>query len=223
MIEWPWKILNPNEERWWLAGVAVAGGQSVAGSMSLAKLDGGGLWMGEQSFLLHCPDQIRAARALEAQMDGGVEEVIAWSHEDPFSPGAGYPGVPHSDGTPFSDTSLYAGGGFSLTVRSPASLRSTALTVLSGTDNLRGGERFSIVHPRMGTRRYQIGSVVGDKVTFRPPLREALQGGETMDFGRVGCVSRLANPNEFMGALRLNGHVPVVAQWVESFNAARKG
>lgn len=189
--------------------------------MRMARLDGGGLWMGEQSFYFHCPSQIRAARAIEAQLDGGVEEIVAWSHETPFSPGRSrtLEGVPHSDGSTFSDGTLYAGVGFSLTVAAAAPLRGTQLVVTGDAAALRGGERFSISHPTMGLRRYVIGRVDGNVLTIRTPLREALTGGERMDFDRVGCVVRLLNPDEFLGAVSLNSDVAAVAKWVESFNA----
>lgn len=219
MIEWPWKLLNPNVERWWLSGVAARGGQTVGGSIRLAKLDGGGLWLGEQSFYLHCPDQVRAARAIEAAMDGGVNPVVAFSYEDAFSP---LPSAltPHSDGTPFDDTGLYEGPGFSLNLAAPAALRATMVQVVGEFALLRGGEHFSIDHPVHGLRRYRIVRVEGDQVEIRPPLREAVPAGAVLDLSRVGCVVRLANPDEFFGALQVNHHTTVTAQWVEAFDAS---
>lgn len=218
MMVWPWEVLAPVEERWWIAGAAARGGQTVGGTMRMARLDGGGLWMGEQSFFFACPEQIRVARAIEALMDGGASEIVAWSHELPFMPQGGVPAVPHSDGSPFSDQSLYAGLGFTLRAVGPAPLRATRLTVSGDLSRLRGGERFSIIHPTMGYRRYQLGKIEGSEITIRTPLREALTGNETLDFGRVGCVCRMINADEFMGALKLNNTVAAVAKWMESFD-----
>lgn len=219
MIEWPIERIDTVVERWWLSGVAIHGSRTGGGGARLAKLDGGGLWVGEQTFFLHEPDHVRLVRAIEAQMDGGVNQIVAYSHEDLFSPMAVNSGLaPHSDGTPFSDGTLYRSPRFALIVGASAPLRGTFLKVRGDYQAIRGGEQFSILHPRMGKRRYRISKIEGDVISIRPPLREGLTGGEVMDFDLVGTVSRIANPEEFMGELQPLGRVTAVARWVESFD-----
>ena len=217
MIEWPWKLLTPRSESWRLSGVAVNGGQTLGGVARLNRLDGGGLWVGEQNFYFHTPDQIRAARALETMMDGGSAPVVAFSFEDPFAPGMTGGASRFSDGAEFSDMTVFAGASFALNIAVAAAGRATTITVLNAGTSLRGGERFSIVHPTMGRRRYSIGRVEGDQVTIRPPLREAVLVGDELDFNKVGTVARLANPDEFLGALQLTRHIEATARWVEAF------
>lgn len=217
MLEWPWKLLTPRSESWRLSGVAVTGGQTLGGVSRLSRLDGGGLWVGEQNFYFHTPEQIRTARALEALMDGGATNIVAFSFEEPFSPRTTGAPVGFSDGSKFSDGSQFAGVGFTISLGSDAVLRATKLTVPNASDALIGGERFSIIHPTMGRRRYTVGRVEGDELTIRPPLREATSAGTTLDFNRVGTVARLANPDEFLGALQLTRHIEATARWVEAF------
>lgn len=217
MLEWPWKILTPREENWRLSSVTANGGQTVGGVSRLSRLDGGGLWVGEQSFFFHTVEQIRVARALEALMDGGATPMIAFSFEEPFSPRPTGERVGFSDGASFEDGSLFAGAGFALTVSGDAALRSTTLTVTGASTSLLGGERFSIIHPNMGRRRYTVGRVDGDTLTIRPPLREAVTAGSELDFNKVGCPCRLANPDEFLGSLQVTRHIEATARWIEAF------
>lgn len=219
MIVWPWEALPPGGERWWISGSAIQGGQTVGGSMRLARTDGGGLWRGEQTFNLFCREQVLAARAIEAQLDGGVVPIVAWSFELPFAPPPPSVLVPHSDGAPFSDETRYLSSGFSLTATESADLRSVFLKVSGDWTGLRGGEHFMIEHSVMGPRRYRIASVIDGVIEFRTPLRQRVPAGTRLVFDRVGCVVRLMNPEEFMAGLDLNHFSSCTARWVEAFDA----
>lgn len=218
MDYWPWDLLTPREERWRLQGVAMSGGVSLAGSTRVARTDGGGIWVGEQSFLLTSRDQIKAARAIEASLDGGVGQIVAWSFEAPFAPeGLTLSEVPHSDGAPFGDGSAYLTAPYGATTTADAALRATVLPITMISGVVQGGERFSIVHPTKGWRRYTVSRVDGDEITIRPPLREAASSGTELNFLRVGCACRLANPEEFFGAMDAARIIDVTARWVEAF------
>ncbi|MEH6676126.1 hypothetical protein [Phenylobacterium sp.] len=229
MITWPFTTLTPYEERWSLDGVALTGGPSVSGLNRFARTDGGGFWTCQQKFFFHSPAQIKAARAIEAQLDGGATSIIIPAFERPFAP---YPNgysshlVPHSDGTPFSDDTLYEGGLIDVTLAEAAALRATSLPLtVTAAASLEGGERFSIVHPVLGKRLYTVASV-GEAVdgvqaiTCRPPLREAATAGTELDFDKPGCVMRLANAREFLSALNVARHMTCESVWVESFDAS---
>jgi hypothetical protein len=97
-----------------------------------------------------------------------------------------------------------------------AVLRATTVTVADGSV-FEGGERFSINHVTKGRRLYEIVGVSGDDLTIRPPLREAVASGVYLDFLQPGVVCRLANPDEFMGALAADRIAEVTAVWVEAF------
>lgn len=215
---WPSDLLSPGSENWRLQGVALSGGFTVGGNTKLTRTDGGGLWVGEQTFLFHSREQIKAARAIEAGLDGGAGQIVAWSYEEPFAPlGLSISSVPHSDGTSFSDGSEYLSVPYGAVTTASAALRATSMSVTLIAGDLQAGERFSIIHPTKGWRRYVISRVVDNVITFRPPLREAVGSGTELDFLRVGCVCRLANPDEFMGALDGNHMTPATARWVEAF------
>lgn len=218
MDYWPWDLLEPIKDRWTLHGIALNGGVNVGGNTTVARTDGGGIWVGEQSFLLTEYDQIKAARAIEACLDGGVGQIVTWSFEKPFVPGSlTAADVPHADGAPFGDGSLYESVPAGATVTADYPLRATiiSLTMLSGV--LQGGEHFSIIHPVRGWRRYRVARVGDGSAEIRPPLREAVTMGTPLYFARVGMASRLANPDEFFGAIDGNHVVEITARWVEAF------
>lgn len=221
MNEWPWALLTPRSERWRLRGVAINGGTSVGGLSPLSRTDGGGLWVGEQNILLHSRAQIKVARAIEGLLDGGSGQCVAWSYEEPFAPAGLVAGrVTHSNGATFSNGALYLVAPTGAVVTEDAALRATSLRIGLVVGSLEGGERFSIVHPTKGRRRYTVTRVEGDTATIRPPLREAVVVGEGMDFLRVGCVSRLANPEDFLGSFGVDRMIEATAIWVESFDVA---
>ena len=218
MDYWPWDLLTPRQERWRLQGVALNGGVNVGGNTTVARTDGGGIWVGEQSFLLSTRDQIKAARAIEASLDGGVGQIVAWSFEEPFVPGNLTAGsVPHSDGSPFGDGTLYGSVPAGAITTAACALRATIipLTMLAGV--LQGGENLSIIHETRGWRRYRVARVGAGFAEIRPPLREAIPSGAQLYFVRVGMAARLSNPNEFFGALDPSRIVEVTARWVEAF------
>lgn len=218
MDYWPWELLSPRQELWRLQGVTISGGVTTAGTAGLARTDGGGLWVGEQSFLLETIEQIKAGRAIEAILDGGVSPIVAWSFEAPFAPGTLAPSlVPHSDGAPFSDGSEYSMAPEGATVTAACALRSTHLPITMISGMIQGGEHFSIIHEGKGWRRYRVARVRDGVIEVRPPLREAIPAGTGLNFLKVGCVCRLANPDEFFGALDPSRFVEVTARWVEAF------
>lgn len=218
MDYWPWDLLTPRQERWRLQGVALNGGVNVGGNTTVARTDGGGIWVGEQSFLLTTRDQIKAARSIEAGLDGGVGQIVAWSFERPFAPGElTASSVPHSDGASFGDGSLYSSIPAGATVTADCPLRATIISLEMISGALQGGEHFSIAHPVCGWRKYRVCRVGEGTAEIRPPLREAITAGTSLYFIRVGLVCRLANPDEFFGALDPSRIVEITARWVEAF------
>lgn len=215
---WPWALLTPRAERARLQGVAMTGGQSVGGIVRSSRLDGGGLWVIEQDFFFHSRAQIKAARAIEAGLDGGSGEIIVRVFEKPFAPvGAEGSTVPFSDGSTFSDGTEFASVPVGATLTASAALRAASLSLTMIVGALEGGERFSINHATKGRRLYTVARVNGDEITIRPPLREACDSGTELDFAQPSVVCRLANPDDFMGALNTARHIEATAVWIEAF------
>jgi hypothetical protein len=110
--------------------------------------------------------------------------------------------VPHSDGTPFSDDSLYRSSGADCIVSAVANgqsggLRATIFDIrLTSGRPLIGGERFSYEGRNgWGMRAAEIYSLEDrgagvTRVTFQPPIRGGIAAGDRLDFDRVRCRMR---------------------------------
>jgi hypothetical protein len=214
-IAWPYDTLTPRQERARLQGVSMMGGQSVGGTSQTIRLGGGGMWVIEQTFLAH-GSGVKLARALGSLLDGGATDIVVRVSEQTYGPtGLAITDVPFSSGALFS-----SGVGFEVVppgavTAASAALRATTVTVADGS-LFQGGERFSVNHTTKGRRLYEIVGVDGDDLTIRPPLREAVASGVDLDFLQPGVVCRLANPDEFMGALAPDRIAEVTAVWVEA-------
>lgn len=219
MDVYPFDLLPPASERWRLSSVSLNGGINPSRAPTLARTDGGGFWMCWMNEIeLVTRAQIKAARALEAILDGGAAFIVVPAFDWAFSPET----VTHADGTPFADGSLYQSSPVEAAVVVGAPLRATILqTLFLGGVPLEGGERFSITHPAKGKRLYTIARVrerLGDSYTveIRPPLREAVSAGTVIDVSTPGCVMRIANPDDFLGPLDALHESVANAIWVEA-------
>jgi hypothetical protein len=114
------------------------------------------------------------------------------------------PGIPHSDGTLHSDGTGYAQSAIDAVTDPDTAypLRATTMRIeMRVGATLVGGESFSILHPGMGWRLYEIGTVdylddgVTADITFMPPLREAIPASTQLEFDRPRCLMRLGGPN----------------------------
>lgn len=220
MDYWPRHLFPAMDVRWRLQNRVISGGMPVIGPARAVGTIGAGLWVCEMTGIwLYRPEQLKAARALDMILDGGLTSLVVGSCETALAPWAvPTDPVPHSDGSPFSDETLYAGAAPTGTVVAAAALRATSLQIELPTGaTLTGGEAFSIRHPNKGERRYQVARVNGDVVTFRPELREAVTAGTKVHFAEVGCVMRLANPDEFLSAIRAGATADLAPVFVEAF------
>jgi hypothetical protein len=176
------------------------------------------MWVIEQTFLAHGREGVKAARALDGLLDGGATDVIVSLTEDQYWPtGLAVTEVPFSSGALFSNGEGFAVVPPGAVTTESAALRATTLSVSALRGPIEGGERFSIIHTTKGKRLYKAVSVEDGTITIRPPLREAVASGVDLDFLQPGVVCRLANPDEFMGALNGDWVSDVTAVWVESF------
>lgn len=171
----------------------ISGGVSLAGEEDVIETDGGGRVFAEFAGgpLLEREDNL-AWRAIGTRFGSGTEPIIVPFCDRLHQPYGYEHSVPHSDDTPFDDDSEYSGGGPVASVAADAALRATTLSLtLDLPQDLIGGEWFSINHPTKGWRAYNIATVDGSTVTFRPPLREAVTAGDTVDFDNPRCLMRV--------------------------------
>lgn len=184
----------------------LSGGVALSGVQDVIRNDGGGYWtatfsdadIGERNASGRA--ETMAWRAVVAGMLGGAVPVIVAFCDRLHQPFAVTQPVPHRDTAPFSDDSLYQGGGGSATVLGVVNgqtggNRATILDISVIGGDLIGAERFTHVHPEWGERAYEVYSVEpiagGTRITFQPPIRGGIKPGDALDFDNVRCRMRL--------------------------------
>lgn len=175
-------------------GLTTSGGTSLSGYEDVIRTDGGGFLSVEflNGETWERQDTL-AWRALTDAMDGGAVAVVVHFCDRLHQPVGDVLRVPHSDGTPFSDDSLYRSAGAEASTIAAAALRATSLRMrITSELPLLGGELFTIVHPTWGERAYRVIAIDGDTIQFRPPLREAVDAGTPLDFDDPRCRMRLS-------------------------------
>lgn len=219
VTEFPRLLLREKQHSWNLAGVATAPGSTADNTSVLTRSDGGGYWTCAMSDVqlsgarAGVSDRQRQKlstllwRAVRQISNGGATPLIVPRNDALFVP---WPSglsrrigldVPHGDGTLFSDGVGYYQSVIDITAAADADLRAVAMVLdITYAGDLVGGEAFSIQHPTMDWRMYEIATVdmVSDteaNITFNPPLREAVPAGTRIEFDRPRCKMRLATPS----------------------------
>ena len=172
----------------------ISGGTSLNGVETVIATDGGGRWAAEYGNApLNRRDKIMSWRAARAMLEGGAVPIIFPICDARHQPVAFRHHVPHSDGSPFSDESLYESGDCDVICFVDAPLRATSMVMefRSLGRPIVAGERFSIDHPSWRHLLYEIKATDGVTVQFRPPLREAVSAGTEINFSDPRCVMRL--------------------------------
>lgn len=193
------------------------GGTSLSGDEDRVSTDGGGRVFADFSNgALVDRDKVLAWRALATILEEGITPIVVPFCDIRHQPFGGEHLVPHSDTTFFSDGSGYAGGGPIAQTATALDLRATsALFTVALPQPLLGGEWFSIQHATKGWRAYKVRTVEAQDagtatVTFRPPLREAVEAGQIVDFENPRCLmtadarpgTRLTNRRQSDAAVR---------------------
>jgi len=221
-LTWPRGLLPPREERLALSGMVTTGGMSIGGISQTTNSTGGGFWTLQQTGIwVRTRDQVRAWRALEAILDGGVTGIIVPFCDRRFAPTSVTGIVPHSDGAFFFDDTGYESGASAVTFDQDAALRATTVFLDVGAIELQGGEHFTVNHEG-APRLYRIARVieqVGDvaEVQIRPPLRAAVTAATDADFANPRCVMKLASADEMPLNLELGKSGQASVRFVEAF------
>lgn len=187
----PTGLFGFNGREYGIEGQTLRGPTSLSGEQDVSSTDGGGRVFAELSGgALLDREKVLAWRALLTGLEDGVTPHIVYLCDKRHSPYGGEHLVPHSDGTPLSDGSLYSGGGPTAEIVADAPLRAVSLVLaVTSLRPLIGGEWFSIEHPAKGWRAYTVKSVADDgTVTFRPPLREAVTAGDAVELSQPRCL-----------------------------------
>lgn len=214
-IAFPRALLREQSHSWNLKGVAMTPGQTAQSVAPIIRSDGGGFWscmMQDVSLSggrgLRGRDRQRVStllwRAVRQICDGGVNSIVVPRNDALFRPwpagfSQGVASVPHSDGTEFSDGATYYQSMINIQAAAAPRRATSLLLTINHAGSLLGGESFSINHPTMGWRLYEVATVevlseVSASITFNPPLREAVATGVHLEFDRPRCTMRLASP-----------------------------
>lgn len=195
----------------------LSGGEALNGVEDVIHPSGGAVWFAElPDVALVSRSRTMAWRAFKAATNGGADAFVFPICDARHQPVGVSVGVPFSDGSTFSDDTLFAGTGTSVVLAADAALRATEITITIDylARPLIGGERFSIDHPTWRHRCYQVGSIASQTdeaatLQFHPPLREAVPAGAAVDFGSPRFVARIeamaapqSNPFSARGSAR---------------------
>lgn len=199
MLTWPTSVLPIIGAKWEILSSVVVGQANMAGIFQAARFDGGGQWaLSFSGVQMNCPDAHRAFRALQAALDGGVEPIEICVPDWYVAPTFADYNVPDfltfDDGSIWGDGAHWENSQIMAQTVGAAAARATSLVLDMGLAQLRGGERFSIMHAAT-KRQYQIKTAAPRldgawDVTFRPPLRAATPTAAICDFNRPTCTMR---------------------------------
>jgi len=219
-ITFPYETLKARSVRFDIAGSSIGGGLSNNGQQQVVNASGGGLWILSLSgFIIRTPAQVRAWRRIQYGSQAGVVPVnvpVCELRNAPIS------GVPHSDGSPFSDGSLYRWLDVAASTVGNMALRATSgVFSFEGGAEPEGGELFSIEYAAGYHSLHAITSVTpsGDNfaVTFVPPTRAAVVSGSALEFKHPTCTMRLASPDAMALTVDLARFAGPSATFVEYF------
>lgn len=222
---WPMSSLAPASINWWPSGGIDSGGVSLSGLQQLDSVDGGPIW---KAAMLQIPvwkrDGILAFQAMQMILATGPLLINVGRMPDIRAPVLSVAGlVPHHDGTPFADETLYQSETVTSYLSGDHDLRQgTAQFTLDGGRSLIGGEDFSIEHDDVGWRMYRVmrvNSQSGDvwNVDIGPTLRDDVSNATALEWDNPRCVMRLADQNAFNTALMFNRWGFVDVQFEEAF------
>lgn len=195
MLIFPTSIFGFTEKEIDVERQTLKGGTSLSGEQDVISTDGGGRVFAEfGGATLITRETNLAWRAVVTVLEEGVTRAVVPFCDTRHTPYGPNSRVPHSDQSPFSDSSLYVGGGATAFTYEAAALRATLLYLnITTPQDLLGGEWFSIEHPDKGWRAYRISSIEpqengGFAVSFRPPLRQAVPALSDVELAQPRCL-----------------------------------
>lgn len=213
-IQWS-GVLVPVEVMFRIKPMLTRGPASFSGKRQIGAADAG-YWVATLTgFPIVTPEQILEWRGLIADLQGGLEDLVISAFDTFQAPVVGdlppvITGIPHSDGSFFSDGSGYSQSTIHVKLEADAALRATtARLLIEEAGPLKRGMYFSRrettpvgIRPRMYmiTKPPEIDGNIAN-ITFLPPLRSDAVAGEDLDFADPKATMNLASPD--VGALPL--------------------
>lgn len=175
---WPVAILPPGAISRRIAARSLSGTVSLSGFTQRIAVPASAWLIAYENIPVTTPERIRTWDGLEASLDGGAVPILVPLVEGDMAPAA---------------TGTMVGA---------AAVGATVVTIAKTGDQIQAGHHFSI-----GERLYRVAKVIlitgnDHQVSIRPPLREAVANGATVDFGDLKCKCRLASDDEMNLVLR---------------------
>lgn len=207
MLEFPYSLIRATSVQMDLAGLTISGGPSANGQQQVIDWSGGGLWVLKLGFqMLRSPDQIRAWRVIQYGGRGGARRInitLCEIRQAPAIPGVSFTGVPHSDGSPFSDGSLYSSHIVGAYLAAPVAEDATAMSIRFDGGNVPlGGEIFSLPYTdENGEDCHEMKVILTVEanpdtaafdITFLPPMRANHGTDSFLEFEKPKCTMRLS-------------------------------
>lgn len=232
LFTWPYRLLTPGPQSTRLVGNVIDGGQALSGFSTTASFSGGGFWRTELSDIgLDDPDQILAARAWSAHLDGGAQVFVMPLWDLGFAPrpwagrarlGGGRP-APAAAGDWFGWEASLGEPLIVASLAADADQSDVQVVIhLARGAGLLAGQHFSLNHAEWGWRTYRIARVVSQDsddytVRIRPPLREDVLSGMAVEFDVPRNVMKL-DPQTSIEPVITHGRLadPVSAAFIEA-------
>ncbi|MCV9965451.1 hypothetical protein OIU34_26590 [Pararhizobium sp. BT-229] len=163
--------------------------------------------------------KVRVFRALAAVLDGMSTPILMpyCRKFQPIPEGAVLKGtVPHADGTTFSDGTGYKRSGTDVRLRGDLARRTSTATVdIFAAGTLEPGQVFSFGERLYELRKVDYVTLTRAAIKFRPPLREAVNDGESLNFDSAVCRCRLLTDTQMDLKLTLNKTAMPTVELVE--------
>lgn len=210
------KALLPQSVMFRLKPMNTRGPTTFSGKTQVVGTDAG-FWVAKlTNFVIRTPDHIREWRAMIADLQGGLNDLVIGPFDCRQTPRyRGLPpiigDIPHSDGSLFTDQSGYSQSTIRVSLVKGAALRATQLTLsIDQAGELKRGMYFTIwtiVGEAVLPRMYLITKppLISDDeavVTFLPPLRVAVKATDTVDFADPVTLMNLSDDDQ--GELNIN-------------------
>lgn len=198
VVDWPAALRPLDMTVPWLDHASTTGGRSFGGAERVIVRDP--RWRWSVSFRTRNSAELQIARATLYRISGRANRIIMPICDCGRTPGAtGFrysplAGVPHSDGAPFSDASLYRSEVYTGWMAAAAAVRATVLRVRPDYEPERiVSGQYITIHARL----YAVTDVIADGadvlITITPPLRAAVGPDEAVRFDRPAGSWRLAS------------------------------
>jgi hypothetical protein len=199
-------LLTVTSARWRLSGALDSGGTAEDGENQTRRADGGGKWVMEGEIIMASDQQIRLYEALLLGWSLGDTRCVVSRIGGPLMISSATDGqvtlVPFSDGSTFSDGTMFQSGSAGSGVLVDAADRGDVnyrLRVEGANRMLEGGEPFTLIGSTYLERLYGVaritniqadGAAIIYTVLAAPPLRDPYPAGLVVDFGNPRCFMR---------------------------------